>query len=43
MCIYTVKKQKKKIKNLKVPQGGCATPPEHPEVRRLRHKRYRKN
>ena len=26
MCIYTLKKQKK-IKYLKNPQGGCATPP----------------
>ena len=26
MCIYTVKKQKLK-KILKIPQGGCATPP----------------
>ena len=30
MCIYTVKKQKLK-KKLKIPQGGCATPPNVPE------------
>ena len=27
MCIYTLKKQK-----LKIPQGGCATPPNVPKL-----------
>ena len=31
MCIYTVKKQKK-IFNFKIPQGGCATPPNVPKL-----------
>ena len=29
MCIYTVKKQKLKKK---IPQGGCATPPNIPKL-----------
>ena len=32
MCIYTIKKQKK-IKNKKILQGGCATPPNVPKLR----------
>ena len=31
MCIYTVKKQKFK-NNKKIPQGGCATPPNVPKL-----------
>ena len=31
MCIYTVKKQKLKI-NKKIPQGGCAAPPNVPKL-----------
>ena len=32
MCIYTVKKQKFNIKIKKIPQGGCATPPNVPKL-----------
>ena len=31
MCIYTVKKQKLK-QNKKIPQRGCATPPNVPKL-----------
>ena len=40
MCIYTVKKQKKKIKkSSKVVRDSI----ERPKIRRLRRKEYRKN
>ena len=31
MCIYTLK-NKNKQKNKKIPQGGCATPPNVPKL-----------
>ena len=31
MCIYTIKKQFKNLKK-KIPQGGCATPPNVPKL-----------